>query len=55
MIKKYLESYPLIDSSAYIEKSAIIIKPLEDGEKEKIKISADNYVRYCKNYLNTID
>ena len=31
MIKKYLESYPLIDSSAYIEKSAIIIGDVHIG------------------------
>jgi len=30
---------------------ATIIRALSEAEKEKIKISADNYVRYFKNYL----
>ena len=33
---------------------AKVIRPLSDEEKEKIKISADNYVRYFKNYLKTM-
>ncbi len=32
---------------------AKIVRELTNEEKEKIKISADNYVRYCKNYLQT--
>jgi len=34
---------------------AKVIRALTEEEKEKIKISADNYVRYFKNYQKTTD
>ncbi|MCK5074824.1 MAG: gamma carbonic anhydrase family protein [Calditrichia bacterium] len=63
-----IEPYSFIAAGAVVKESFVvpsgylvagvpakIIRPLKNEEKEKIKISADNYVRYFKNYLATKD